>query len=339
LTFKDLRKFIEKHNFVYNNDSCHNQEELIGLNSERFAIFYNKSFWIENIDKHKAEDIRTRGFCCFNHIIGLPKKDGIEKPIFDYEMKLVEGLDNTKNIFIKKARGLGITELLLRYMTWLAVRNNDYNGCRYHIVTGPRINLAENLIDRLHGLFISKLGIDCKQVGPIIYINNVIFQAFPSHTISSSRGYTNVKFIFIDEAAFFPPGQQDEVRAVCEAYRPKSNPYIVMVSTPYKPGDLFEQIDRDPNSVFKKYNLHYSLGLNKLYNPDEIEREKHAADLISKYNLMSESNRVFIDGSQSGFIRSVKYQTGDYPHYERLIEKARQDGRPDELHHYMQVIQ
>ena len=64
----------------------------------------------------------------------------------------------------------------------------------------------------------------------------------------------------------------------------------------------------------------------------------HAADLISKYNLMDESNRVFIDGSQSGFIRSVKYQTGDYPHYERLIEKARQDGRPDELHHYMQVI-
>jgi hypothetical protein len=428
LTFKDLRKFVEKHKFVYNNDSCHNREELIGLNSERFAIFYNKPFWIKNIDKHKAEDIRTRGFCCFNHTVGLPKKDGIEKPIFDYEMKLVEELDNTKNIFIKKARGLGITELLLRYMAWLAVRNNDYNGCRYHIVTGPRINLAENLIDRLHDLFISKLGIDCKQVGPIIYVNGTEIQAFPSHTISSSRGYTNVKFIFIDEAAFFPPGQQDEVRAVCEAYRPKSNPYIVMVSTPYKPGDLFEQIDRDQNSIFKKYNLHYTLGLNKIYNPEEIEKEKqqpyfkrefelfyavgtgnvfleqslqvceqlgkqyrdvpynvstpkalgidpgfgssataftvleivddlvhviyskqfanqstqqmvyHAADLISKYNLMNESNRVFIDGSQSGFIRSVKYQTRDYPHYERLIEKARQDGRPDELHHYMQVI-
>jgi hypothetical protein len=128
LTFKDLRKFLEKHNFVYNNDSCHNREELIGLKSERFAIFYNKPFWIENIDKHKAEDIGTKGFCCFNHILGLPKKDGIEKPIFDYEMKLVEALDNSKNIFIKKARGLGITELLLRFMAWLAVRNNDYSG-------------------------------------------------------------------------------------------------------------------------------------------------------------------------------------------------------------------
>lgn len=57
------------------------------------------------------------------------------------------------------------------------------------------------------------------------------------------RGYTNVKFILIDEAAYFPPGQQDEVRAVCEAYRPKSYSYIVVVSTPNKPGDFFETIE------------------------------------------------------------------------------------------------
>jgi hypothetical protein len=24
-----------------------------------------------------------KGECCFNHIIGLPRKDGIEKPLFD----------------------------------------------------------------------------------------------------------------------------------------------------------------------------------------------------------------------------------------------------------------
>jgi len=26
------------------------------------------------------EDIKTKGNCCFNHIIGLSTKDGIEKP-------------------------------------------------------------------------------------------------------------------------------------------------------------------------------------------------------------------------------------------------------------------
>jgi hypothetical protein len=33
---------------------------------------------------------------------------------------------------------------------------------------------------------------------------------------------------------------QQEVSAVCEGYRAKTNPWIVMVSTPYKPGDVFE---------------------------------------------------------------------------------------------------
>jgi hypothetical protein len=405
---------------------------LIKLNSQRFDIFKNKPFWIENISQHKAEDIRTKGNCCFNHIIGLPKKDGIEHKIYDYELQLVNTLDNNKSVFVKKARGLGITELLLRYMAYLAVRNNDYFGCRFHIVTGPGINLAEDLIDRLHGLFMNKLGIDCKQVGPIIYIKDTIVQAFPSHTISSSRGYTDVKFILVDEAAFFPPGQQDEVRAVAEGYRIKSDPHIVIVSTPNKPGDFFETIDRDPNSVFTKLNFHYSVGLNKIYNPQEIEKEKNqpyfkreyelyyavgtgniftestieraeqlgiqyrntpynaftpkalgidpgfgssktaftiieivdriinvlyskqfansstdqmvmqAKDLMIQYGILSNdnnSNKVFIDGSAAGFIRSLKFQTHENQQYEQLIEKARRDGLgEDQLHIYMNIV-
>jgi hypothetical protein len=90
MTFKDLRRWL---NEGQGNDDNNINNQEIKLQSERFAIFRDKPFWIENIDKHKAEDIRTRGFCCFNHIIGLPKKDGIEKPIFDYEMKLVEALE------------------------------------------------------------------------------------------------------------------------------------------------------------------------------------------------------------------------------------------------------
>ena len=347
-------------------------------------------------------------------------------------MQLVNALDNHKSVFVKKSRGLGITEVLLRYMAWLATRNNDYNNCRFHVVTGPRINLAEELIDRIHGLFLnSKSGgeINCKQVGPIIYVNGVTIQAFPSHTISSSRGYTDVKFILVDEAAFFPPGQQEEVRAVCEGYRVKTSRWIVVVSTPYKPGDLFEQIDRDPNSIFNKLSFHYSVGLDKIYNPEDIEKEKkqpyfrrefelayavgtgntfieetiqhaeelgrmykdkpynsytqkalgidegfgssktaftviefvdnsivhviyskqfenssteqmvqHAYQLIKKYNLNNGNNKVFIDGSQPGFIRSLKIALGEYAQYEHFIDKAKQDKREDKLHLYMNIV-
>jgi hypothetical protein len=45
------------------------------------------------VKKHKQEeDIKTKGACCFNHIVGLPRKDGIEKPLFDYEWLLYRAL-------------------------------------------------------------------------------------------------------------------------------------------------------------------------------------------------------------------------------------------------------
>jgi hypothetical protein len=106
----------------------------------------------------------------------LPKKDGsTEFPIFDYEMQLVNALDSFNDVFVKKARGLGITEILLRYMAWLCVKNSTYINCRFHIVTGPRIDLAEEETDRIRLLFQNcKSGsIALKQIGPIIYLNNV----------------------------------------------------------------------------------------------------------------------------------------------------------------------
>jgi len=70
----------------------------------------------------------TANECCFNHIIGLPTKEGLEKPIFDYQELLYEALLSPdfcnplnhgfkdKHLGIKKATGLGVTEFFLRFM-------------------------------------------------------------------------------------------------------------------------------------------------------------------------------------------------------------------------------
>ena len=113
----------------------------------------NKPFWIWNIKEHKAADILTNGYCCFNHIIGLPKKNEEDKPFYDYEKLLFDTLQQHKHVWIKKATGLGITEFMLRYMAWLCLRNNDLNGTQMCIVTGPRIDFAITLIDRMKRLF------------------------------------------------------------------------------------------------------------------------------------------------------------------------------------------
>jgi hypothetical protein len=86
------------------------------------------------------------------------------------------------------------------------------------IVTGPRIDLAIALIDRMKKLFASKRGI--------------------AACLDAMRGLSSVSFILLDEADFFSPGQQQDARDVSEQYIAKSNPYIVMVSTPNAPEGL-----------------------------------------------------------------------------------------------------
>ena len=112
---------------------------------------HNKPFWIWNIYEHKLQDIRTNDLCCFNHIIGLPTKEGVKKPLFDYEKILhdsilVNDVSNYndfkhKQLWVKKATGLGVTEFFLRLMVWLCTRNDDYQNSQMCIVTGPNIDI------------------------------------------------------------------------------------------------------------------------------------------------------------------------------------------------------
>src|SRR4051812_27225923 len=106
MTFKDLKKRITI--------SSSNLQQ-----THSFDKLQDKPFWIWDVQEHKLEDIRTKGDCCFNHIIGLPAKEVLEKPIFDYQELLYEALLSPdfynplnhsfkeRHLWIKKATGLG----------------------------------------------------------------------------------------------------------------------------------------------------------------------------------------------------------------------------------------
>src|ERR687887_619570 len=96
LTFKDLKKIVS-----------------LEPTQQQFRLFerlQNKPFWIWNIQEHKQEDIKTDGECCFNHIIGLPQKDGVNKPLYGYEKIIFDSLviqdgnvnSSNKHLWIKK---------------------------------------------------------------------------------------------------------------------------------------------------------------------------------------------------------------------------------------------
>ncbi len=50
----------------------------------------------------------------------------------------------------------------------------------------------------------------------VLELNGVHIEAYPSHHLDSMRGLPNVSFILLDEADFFPPGQQHDARDVSE---------------------------------------------------------------------------------------------------------------------------
>ena len=115
---------------------------------------------------------------------------------------LFDTLQNNKHIWIKKATGLGVTEFMLRYMAWLCFSNKNIRGSQKCIVTGPRIELAITLIDRMKELFRNYLSNSDRQnvkfesKETIIELNGVHIEAYPSHHLDSMRGLTNVSFIY-----------------------------------------------------------------------------------------------------------------------------------------------
>ena len=269
MTLQNLSKILDKYESQLSNNST-NIEKLRLLKG---LPFYN---W------NHPTNINTS----FNHVIGLPLKEGKRFPLFDYEQMLFDTLQNNKHIWIKKATGLGITEFMLRYMSWLCLKDDTYRNAQMPIVCGPNQDIAIKLIKRIKTMF-EPLGVLFDTKETVIELNGCTIEAYPSNHLDAYRSLENPKFIFLDEADFFRASDQQDARDVSERYIAKSNPWIVMVSTPNAPDGLFEKIEREPEDtcLYKRLFLDYTYGLDKIYTREEIEKAKASPSFEREYNL------------------------------------------------------
>ena len=153
-------------------------------------------------------------------------------------------------MWVKKATGLGVTEFMLRIMAWLCTKDDNWNrDSQMCIVTGPNIDIATKLIRRLKNIFERRLGIYFDNKETVLELNGCTIEAYPSNHLDAYRSLENTKFILIDEGDFFRKSEQEDVRFVTERYIGKSDPYIVMVSTPNAPNGLFEKIEKEPETL------------------------------------------------------------------------------------------
>jgi hypothetical protein len=285
-----LRQFKYAEDILLGNTIAEGYQEQI------LSILKGKPFWIWDEQEHDRAYQQTGGLCCFNDIVGRPTKDRKEFPLFDYEKLLYdslmlpsgessEGSFKDKHLWCLKSTGLGVSEMFLRLMAWLCTSTDEYKNTQMCIVTGPNIDLATKLIKRLKAIFSNKLGIYFTNKETVLELNGCMIEAYPSNHLDSFRSLTNPKFIFLDEADMFRKGEQEDVRHVSERYIGKSDPYIVMVSTPAGPGSLFYQIEAEPEDtcLYKRLKLDYTYGVGKIYTEEEIERAKHSPSFDREY--------------------------------------------------------
>ena len=225
----------------------------------------------------------------FDQFKGLSFKEFWEKlprklTFFDYEQELEQILTREKYVRVKKATGLGISEFFLRWIAWNCLKDNTLREKQIDVscilVTGPRLELAIQLMDRLKGLFDYQF--DTKNT--VCVLNGCKIEAFPSHHLASARGLSP-RIVFLDEADFFPIGQQQEARSIAERYIPKSDPHLIMVSTPYNPGGLYDIMDQE-DKLYHLIEWNYEVGLNAgIFTQQHIAIARKSPSFEREYNL------------------------------------------------------
>lgn len=116
-----------------------------------------------------------------------------------------------------------------------------------------------------------------------LWIKNTNVKIFPSRNVKDLRGYTDVSYLFIDEADHFDPSVNSELLHAINRYEEKSNCTTIMCSTPNRPGGLFESIERDKNTKYEKIILDYTIGLDKIFDRKEIELKKREPEFAREY--------------------------------------------------------
>jgi late competence protein required for DNA uptake (superfamily II DNA/RNA helicase) len=201
-------------------------------------------------ESNQLDIFKGKSFLEFNDIIGLPVKNNIEHKIYDYELDVIDKIESNRNIWIKKSRGIGITELVLRFLAWKIVSSNELEYKKIMIVSGTMLKHANDVKERMQSLFERRFPlVKLESKFTELWIKNTNIICMPSRNVKDLRGYTDVSYLFIDEADYFESSVNNELLHSIRAYEEKSNCTTIMASTPNRPGGLFESIEKDPDVV------------------------------------------------------------------------------------------
>src|SRR6186713_1064275 len=126
-------------NSMLNSRFGYSSQEEIDTDTDIDNPFLGIDFWCGD------SEYLGRRSCCFNHMIGLPQKNGIYHPIYDYELELKDIIEQYQHVWTKKARGIGFTTFLTRYLGWKATATDELHNKDIFIIAGTKSNLGNEI--------------------------------------------------------------------------------------------------------------------------------------------------------------------------------------------------
>jgi hypothetical protein len=255
---------------------------------DNLSIFLDKPFWIWDSYLHGVQYEKTNGCCCFNHLLSLPSKDGIQYPLFDFQAIIFDTVERNQNVWIKKARGIGLTTFILRYLAWKILCSSELDYKSIYIVSGSSDKSNEKIDRVLKKLFEKRfplLRLESKFTD--LWLKKTWIKVMEPGYIMGFELY-DTAYLFIDEADFLEHSEQKELDHAASSFVRRSNCRTIMASTPNQAGGLFEKIENDATSRYAKLQLNYIHGIGTIYDNKFIEKKKLDPEFDREYNLKYE---------------------------------------------------
>ena len=282
-------------------------------------MFENSYQQISNVDYGKLKffcgKIHRNNDCCFSHLIGLPKHTATLESLnfMPHQEDLVKQACTDKHMkfHVNKSRQIGLTEIVLRIVQYLAF--TKYAGGRIMIIAGTREKTTKKVMDRLKLLFqnIPECLAQGKNAMNIRMTNGTEFEGFPSNS-DAIRGDTKIRAIVVDEAAHFNLTDDSVVMNAIEPIVLTNKSDLYLVSTPRGQRGFFYNIGISEND-FKKLQYDYTCAIGWIYSKEDMEQELTRTDLDvdQEYRCQYTSSRSSIFGVISDE-SSEQYEAEEY---------------------------
>lgn len=245
------------------------------------------SFWCSNNTLHKKyPDSYQNHFCCFTHVIGLPRHPATNETmaLTPYQVDFFNRIENNvkpKSIkenkrqhhffHINKGRQMGFTEIMLRIMQYYCF--SRYEGYNIGIMAATNGRLSAKDQRRFQRLFDNIKSIIKTRIrnNVMTLINNCVIEAFKASE-ESMTGDTRYKCVLMDESAKWRIVDDTPVFNSVEPILRASGGDLFLVSTPKGPLKTFYDIFCDENSEYTKFEYLIWETKNNLYTEDQINQ-------------------------------------------------------------------